>query len=215
MEQHQNVAVAVGAAAFTVGAPTGLTLIGLAIADARNESSPWFRPLAYVSIVLVLVGLYLLVAVPYLGAPSPPIRSSPIWRSLWPRLPFSRQSRAWRAHARYRKADNKLYDRIRAEVERYGFTAHRAVQTVHEAATAPVDWRQYWVAPIGTSKLHMLGFGASGNVTDVEGSTIDAPDVVERIRQFDELKTAAREWPETKEREKLLARYESLVANNL
>jgi hypothetical protein len=73
---------------------------------------------------------------------------------------------------RYRAADNKLRDRIQAEVGRYGFTAPRAVQTVHDAVTDPVDWRKYWVAPIGVSKLHMLGFGASGNVTDADGSRL-------------------------------------------
>lgn len=202
MEQRNN---AVGAALLAASLALGVPVVGFAISSPWVKSAVWFWPSLYVAGALALAGLYLLVG-PYLGAPVPEPRSVPIWRGWWSRLPFSRQSRARRDEAGYQAADNRLYDRIRVEVARYGFDAPRAVQTVHEAVTSGATWQQYWVQPVGVRKLHMLGFGASGNITDVQGSTLHAPDVVERIRQFQELVAAAREWPEAKERERLRAK---------
>jgi MFS family permease len=207
-EHRQNIAIAIGAAALAAGLALGGTVVGFAIASSSLQKAGWFRPSLYVAGALSLVGLYLLVG-PYLGLPVPEPRSVPIWHGWWSHLPFSRQSRIRRAKARYQKADNKLYERIQAEVKLHTFDAPRLVQSVHEALTDPRDLRSYWVTSVGVRRLHMLGFGASGNVTDVTGSTVDAPDVAERIRQFEELVTAGREWPETKERQRLLAEWQA------
>jgi|SRR5262252_1387729 len=226
MEQRQNDAIAVGAATLATGLAIGGTAVTLAMASSSVESGVWFRPSLFVAGGLVLVGLYLLIG-PYLGMPVPEPRSVPIWHGAWSHLPFSRKSRARRAQSCYRKADDLLRTRIETEVERIGFTERTAPLSVLKGLTLPTrtyivrryarvpmgsdPWLNWQPPPRPTKGTYTLMLEDQDHwVTKVVGSTLADPDVVERIRQFEELVSAAREWPETKRREKLLDKYKGL-----
>ena len=206
MEDRHNVALALGGAALGAAMAVGGLLFTFWEAHPQDAAAWWFGRLEGAGVVLAVAGVYLMVAVPLLGAPFPGPRSKPIWCGTWSRMPFSSRSRARRAEARCRQADNGLRGRIEMEVDRAGFDAPWAARTAYEAIVDPLDFRTFWVQPIGVRRLNQLGFGASGPLTDVEGSTLSDPDVTEAMRKFDELLAAASEWPEFKERSRLRAK---------
>lgn len=121
---------------------------------------------------------------------------------------FSKASRIRRDRENMRRADDRLRERIRREVEAVGFAAFRAVQTLYEEIVDPPGWEpQFWVIPDGSR--HMLGCRSSGNVTPVECATVVDDEAQARIRQFNAIVTDAREWPEMREWLRLQTRLQS------
>jgi hypothetical protein len=201
MEHRQIVAVTVGGALFGVGAAALIAALTVAITIPDQETALWFRPLVYGGTAVVVVGVYFLLAT-WLGLWLPSPRDRFIGRTLWDRAYFSRVSRTRRERERMREVDNQLRARIEREAEAVGFTARRAVQTLCEEIVDPPGWApQFWVIPDGNG--HMLGCRTSGNVTPVDCTSVEDDEAQTRIRQFNAIGAAAREWPEGQERLRL------------
>jgi hypothetical protein len=96
--------------------------------------------------------------------------------------------------------DGRLKDLLAGDVMRAAFDSPRATHALFEAVIEASDVRRYWIYN------GMLGFGSSGNVTRVVGSSENDPDVVRRVQQFEALVAQARQWPEAKKRKELVAR---------
>jgi len=193
--RHKHaVAMTVGATFVTIGATA---IIGAGLAA---QTTVWFRPLVAGGILCVGFGLYPLALVPIFGLPFPAPRSQPIWRGAWSKVPFSPQARLSRSERRLQLVEKRLKDLLAGEVMRAGFDSPRATQSLFEAVVDPNDVRGYWIYS------GMLGFGSSGNVTRVEGSSDNDPDVARRVQQFETLVAQARQWPEAKERNQLVTR---------
>ncbi len=193
--RHKHaVAMAVGATFVTIGA-TAIIGAGLAV-----QTTAWFDPLVAGGILCIGVGLYPLVLVPVFGLPFPSPRSEPIWRGAWSKVPFSSQARNRRNERKLVSVEKRLKDLLAGDVMRAGFDSPRATQSLFEAVVDPAAVRGYWIYN------GMLGFGSSGNVTQVIGSSESDPDVARRVQQFEALVAQGRQLPETREYKKLAAR---------
>jgi hypothetical protein len=193
--RHKHaVAMTVGGTFVTIGATA---IIGAGLAA---QTTVWFGPLVAGGVLCVGIGLYPLVFVPVFGLPFPSPRSQPIWRGAWSKFPLSPQARNRRYERRLRLVDGRLKDLLAGDVMRAGFDSPRATQSLFEAVIEASDVRRYWIYN------GMLGFGSSGNVTRVVGSSENDPDVVRRVQQFEALVAQARQWPEAKQRKELVAR---------
>ncbi len=187
-------------AAFVV-AGIAVALAAIAIGAAlTNQTAPWARLAFGTGTLLVVVGLYAVLA-PFLALPFPSPRSDPIWRGAWSSLPISRQGRLRNKEAKRRELKERLLNLLAGEAIRAGLTAHRAAQSLMDATLSPGP-RNYWVALVAGSR-YMLGFDTSGNIVEVDGPDFDSPEVDARIKLFEAIVAEARTWPEVTQLERL------------
>jgi hypothetical protein len=90
VQHKQVVAMALGGALVVSGATAVIAAVGFAISNSSNESSFWFGPLLVGGVLLLVGGLYPLIAVPIFGAPFPEPRDIPVWHGWARHVPFYR-----------------------------------------------------------------------------------------------------------------------------
>ena len=186
----QSLCLQIGAGAIAVAA----IAVGAWVAD---RGTWWSLSALIAGAVLVIFGLYALLAVPLLGAPFPSARSEPVWRGPWSALPVSNQGRLRAREAKQRAIRERILNRLAGEAMRSGLSAPRAAQSLFGATLGPGP-RDYWIAPLGGGG-YMLGFDASGNIVEVSGPGLDSPEVAARIPQFEAIIADAQSWPELAE----------------